>query len=66
MIFPSKFLTTVCTFFSCDISMPTPDPPAIVNTKFQTQYFISREGSGVGIEMSQEKKVHTVQLDFFF
>ena len=40
--------------------MPTPDPPAIENTKFQTQYGISWEGSGVGIEMLQEKKVHTV------
>ena len=55
--------STVCTFFSCDISMPTPDPPAIENTKFQSQYGISRKGSGVGIEMSQEKKVHTVGFE---
>ena len=38
-------------------------PPAIENTKFQIQYGISREGSGVGIEMSQEKKVHTVEFE---
>ena len=41
--------------------MPTPDLlPAIDNTEFQTQYIISREGSGVSIEISQNKKVHTV------
>ena len=39
--------------------MPTPDP-AIYNSKSQTQYVLSREGSGVCIDMSQEKKVHTV------
>jgi hypothetical protein len=45
--------------------MPTPDPPAIENTNFQTQYVISREGSGIGIDMSQEKKVHTVYDTFY-
>ena len=45
--------------------MPTSDPPAIENTKFQTQYVKNREDSGVGIEISQEKKVQTVP-EFFF
>ena len=38
-------------------------PAAIENTKFQTQYVISREGSGVGIQMSQEKKTRTCTVN---
>lgn len=37
-----------------------PRTPAIENTKFKTQYVISREGSGVGTKISREKKIHTV------
>jgi hypothetical protein len=52
-------------FLLRNLNTDTWHPPAIENTKFQTQYVISREGSGVGTEMSQ-KNYHCLCYGVFF